>query len=447
VNTCTGYLCPGLTSYVAEDLGLGRDLRTLDIVGMGCGGALPNLEAAAGLLALNGQRPVLSIAVEMCSATLFMGTDPALIVSNSIFGDGAAAVVLQNGECDATGGLARVLDFASGVYPQYRDQLHYRQEGGRLRNVLSIKVPKIGAKTASEVLTRLLNRHHLTQDAIQWWAVHAGGTAVLDQVGRDLGLPETALRFSMEVFHNYGNMSSPSVLFALKHIIEQGRPKVATWAFCSRSAPGFRHLPRWWNSCESSHECSLPFPCCRRPRDRRRSGRTLPGQSPRAGRNDNPAAGKAAGRDGRPSMAIGIMPPSLRLFESIALAAPLVRAGCAVRSAVVHDQTSTLGCLDFTTLPAPFPFILSIPQGELMRLLRERLADYSSVRFMEGCEAIGLRQNTSSATVQVRDVRDGTCKEWTAAYVVACDGRNSTLRRVLGVPTTGKAVSGILRHG
>jgi alkylresorcinol/alkylpyrone synthase len=225
VNTCTGYLCPGLTSYVAEDLGLGRDLRTLDIVGMGCGGALPNLEAAAGLLALNGQRPVLSIAVEMCSATLFMGTDPALIVSNSIFGDGAAAAVLQNGECDATGGLARVLDFASGVYPQFRDQLHYRQEGGRLRNVLSMKVPKIGAKTTSEVLTRLLNRHDLSQDAIQWWAVHAGGTSVLDQVGRDLGLPETALRFSMEVFHNYGNMSSPSVLFALKQIIDHGRPK------------------------------------------------------------------------------------------------------------------------------------------------------------------------------------------------------------------------------
>jgi alkylresorcinol/alkylpyrone synthase len=225
VNTCTGYLCPGLTSYLAEDLGLGHDLRALDIVGMGCGGAVPNLQAAAGLLALNGQRPVLSIAVEMCSATLFMGADPTLIVSNSIFGDGAAAVVLQDPEQDATGGVARVLDFASGLYPQYRGQLHYRQEGGRLRNVLSIRVPKIGAKTALEVLTRLLQRHHLEQSAIKWWAVHAGGTAVLDQVGRDLGLPETALRFSLDVFHTYGNMSSPSVLFALKQVIEQGQPQ------------------------------------------------------------------------------------------------------------------------------------------------------------------------------------------------------------------------------
>lgn len=225
VNTCTGYLCPGLTSYLAEDLKLGSDLRTLDIAGMGCGGALPNLEASAGALALNGQRPVLSIAVEICSATLFMGTDPTLIVSNSIFGDGAAAVVLQSGKSDASGGLMRVLDFSSGVYPQYRDQLRYRQEGGRLRNTLSIKVPRIGAKTAREVLIRLLDRHHLTQDAIPWWAVHAGGTAVLDHVGHDLGLDETALRFSLDVFHNYGNMSSPSVLFTLKQIVEQGRPQ------------------------------------------------------------------------------------------------------------------------------------------------------------------------------------------------------------------------------
>lgn len=225
VNTCTGYLCPGLSSYLAEDLQLGHDLRALDIAGMGCGGAVPNLQAAAGLLALNGERPILSIAVEMCSATLFMGVDPTLVVSNSIFGDGAAAVVLQNGEDAASGGLVRILDIASGVYPQYRAYLHYRQEGGRMRNVLSPRVPKIGAKTIAEVLARLLARRHLTQNDIAWWAVHAGGTAVLDQVGRDLGLSEEALRFSLDVFHTYGNMSSPSVLFALRKIIDEGHPR------------------------------------------------------------------------------------------------------------------------------------------------------------------------------------------------------------------------------
>ncbi len=225
VNTCTGYLCPGLTSYIAEDLGLDGDLHTLDIAGMGCGGALPNWQATAGLLALGETRPILCLAVEICSATLFMGADPALIVSNSIFGDGAAAAILQAQESEDIKPLLRIVDFASGLYPQYRKQLHYRQEGGRLRNVLSAKVPVIGAKTAREVLDNLLARHNLNQKDIQWWAVHAGGTAVLDQVGRDLGLDKSDLRFSLEVFHTYGNMSSPSVLFALRQVLDQGHPR------------------------------------------------------------------------------------------------------------------------------------------------------------------------------------------------------------------------------
>ena len=43
ISTCTGYLCPGLTSYVSERLGLRPDVLTLDLVGQGCGAALPNL--------------------------------------------------------------------------------------------------------------------------------------------------------------------------------------------------------------------------------------------------------------------------------------------------------------------------------------------------------------------------------------------------------------------
>ena len=152
-------------------------------------------------------------------------TDPALIVSNSIFADGAAATVVDASGCEASGGLLRLLDFESGIYPNYRNQLHYRQEGGRLRNVLSVKVPHIGAKTAGEVLGRLLARNQLQQLDIQWWAVHAGGTAVLDQVGRGLGLSENDLQFSMAVFKRYGNMSSPTVMFALKELLERGTPK------------------------------------------------------------------------------------------------------------------------------------------------------------------------------------------------------------------------------
>lgn len=226
VNTCTGYSCPGLSSYLMEDLGLTSTVKTLDIAGMGCGGALPNIETASSLMAANGGRPWLSLAVEVCSATLFMGEDPALIVSNSIFGDGAAAVILQEeSSLSETAGLMRILGNTSVIHPEYREQLRYRQEEGRLRNVLTTRVPVIGARLAGEALAALLDQHRLTRKDIAWWAVHAGGTAVLDQVGRDLGLDACALQYSLKIFRTYGNMSSPSVLFALKEIIEQGHPE------------------------------------------------------------------------------------------------------------------------------------------------------------------------------------------------------------------------------
>ncbi len=225
VNTCTGYLCPGLSSYVAADLGLRTSISFQDLMGMGCGAAIPNLEAAAGMLARNGEGPVLSIAVEICTATIFPSHDPDLVVSNSIFSDGAAAAVLDRETHNRPGGLARMVDFATGIFPKYREDLRYRTEGGRLRNQLSKRVPVIGAHTATDVATRLLARHGLSRNDVAWWAVHPGGTVVLAQVAKKLELADEALRFSYNVFENYGNMSSPSVLFVLRKILDSKRPQ------------------------------------------------------------------------------------------------------------------------------------------------------------------------------------------------------------------------------
>jgi alkylresorcinol/alkylpyrone synthase len=225
VNTCTGYLCPGLSSYVAEDLGLATSIHFMDLMGMGCGAAIPNLEAAAGMLARSGEGPVLSLAVEICSATLFPSHEPELVVSNSIFSDGAAAAVLDRVPDNHPDGLARLVDFSTGLFPKYREDLRYRTEGGRLRNHLSKRVPVIGAHTATDVASRLLDKHGLSRDDIAWWAVHPGGTVVLAQVAKELKLPDEALRFSYSVFENYGNISSPSVLFVLREILDHGRPQ------------------------------------------------------------------------------------------------------------------------------------------------------------------------------------------------------------------------------
>jgi len=225
VNTCTGYLCPGLTSYIAEDLGLPETTRPFDLMGMGCGGALPNLECATGMLARGAGTSVLCLSIEVCSATMVMGSDPGLIVSNCIFGDGASAAIVSNGGASANGGALTLLDFESALAPRFREQLRYVTQGGRLRNQLTPRVPRIGSRVIAGVADRLLARRGLRREDVACWVVHAGGTRVLDHVARELGIGTEALKYSYEVLAEYGNMSSPTVLFVLKRIMEKATPK------------------------------------------------------------------------------------------------------------------------------------------------------------------------------------------------------------------------------
>jgi|GEM_PF-182069 len=238
VNTCTGYLCPGLSSYLSEDLGLRTSIRVMDLMGMGCGAAIPNLECSAGMLTRNHAGPVLSIAVEICSATLFMDDDPGLTVSNCIFGDGASAAIVDAPGADRAG-LLTILDFESGLFPENREHLRYRSQDGRLRNVLGRRVPVIGARATAEVARRLLERHGLSTKEIRWWAVHTGGTSVLDQLRERLELDRDDLRFSYEVFGEYGNMSSPSVMFVLRKILDEGCPRAGELGLMLSFGAGF----------------------------------------------------------------------------------------------------------------------------------------------------------------------------------------------------------------
>jgi predicted naringenin-chalcone synthase len=189
-NTCTGYLCPGLTSYVAEALSLRKNVKPFDLQGMGCGGAIPALETAYDLLHTYPDANVLTLSVEICTATIVFSEDPAILVSNCIFGDGAAATVLTNHP--GTSGL-RLKHFAAGLFPEYRQHLHYRTEDSRLRNVLSQRVPTLGAKCSKQVVEDLLAQSGIGFDDIDRWVVHTGGEKVLDAFQRAVDLPDEAL--------------------------------------------------------------------------------------------------------------------------------------------------------------------------------------------------------------------------------------------------------------
>ncbi|WP_309400307.1 type III polyketide synthase [Cerasicoccus maritimus] len=204
VCTCTGYLCPGVSSYVAEQLGLRGDCYLQDLVGLGCGAAIPTLRNAAGFLAANPKAKIGVIAVEICSAAFFVNDDPGVLVSLCLFGDGASASIWTG---NPPGENAwRMTDFDTIHQPENRELLRFVNHEGFLRNQLDLTVPQ----RAGEAVRTLYERQQPTGKVV----AHAGGRDVIEAL-REV-LPGQKLAESESVLRQYGNVSSPSVLMALE---------------------------------------------------------------------------------------------------------------------------------------------------------------------------------------------------------------------------------------
>jgi predicted naringenin-chalcone synthase len=215
VSTCTGYVCPGLSGYAAERLGLRSDVQAYDLVGQGCAAALPNMTLGRALLASGMCTHVLSICVEVSSAAMYLDSDPGVIISACLFGDGAGAAVLSH---DPAPGGRRIqwMDGTSVLDPTQRDALKFETRQGMLRNVLTRAVPQLAADHALQVLHTVLQRSNLNHADISAWIFHAGGRDVLQAVERCIGLEPDDLRYSANVLRDYGNLSSAFVYFVLQ---------------------------------------------------------------------------------------------------------------------------------------------------------------------------------------------------------------------------------------
>jgi alkylresorcinol/alkylpyrone synthase len=227
ISTCTGYLCPGLTSYVSERLGLRPEALALDLVGQGCAAALPNLRVADALLASGRCRRVLSICVEVCSAAFFLDNDPGVLISACLFGDSAAAAVLSQ----VPNGKRRIAWKACGsmLEPAHRDRLRFDHRNGMLRNILRPEVPALAAQHAQQVLEDVLAGAKVQRSEVAGWVLHPGGRNVLLAMRERLGLSAHDLRWSEAVLRRYGNLSSASVFFVLQAALADSAPGGYWW--------------------------------------------------------------------------------------------------------------------------------------------------------------------------------------------------------------------------
>ena len=204
VCTCTGYLCPGLSSYVSEILGLRPDAFLQDLLGLGCGAALPLLETARGILAANPHATIATVAVEISSAAFFLNDEPGVLISLCLFGDGAAAAIWRGQD---RGGQFRFQNFRTLHRPEHREKIRFVNSGGRLKNQLHREVPSLAAETVAE----LFKMRSAEPDRL---IAHTGGRDVVEAL--EQALPGHALVETRGVLRKYGNISSPSVLAALE---------------------------------------------------------------------------------------------------------------------------------------------------------------------------------------------------------------------------------------
>jgi alkylresorcinol/alkylpyrone synthase len=230
VSTCTGSVCPGLSGYVVERLGLRRDVQAFDLVGQGCAAALPNLMLGNALLGGGACEHVLSICVEVSSAAMYLDNDPGVLISACLFGDGAGAAVLSR-KSQGSGRRIEWKDSTSLVEPEHRSALMFEHRDGMLRNVLTRAVPGLAANCAQRVLGTVLDRAGLNPGDVGTWLFHAGGRDVLQALEKRLGLNAGDLRYSAAMLREYGNLSSAFVYFVLEA------------ALADDAAPGW-----WWLS-------------------------------------------------------------------------------------------------------------------------------------------------------------------------------------------------------
>src|ERR1035437_2196435 len=216
VTTCTGLYAPGLDFEAITYLGLNPSVERTMIGFMGCYAAINALKSAHHIVRSDPSAKVLILNLEVCSLHLQETQDLEQILSFLLFADGCAACLVSADEV----GLGMDSFLALNI-PKTSHLITWRIRGGGFEMQLSGQVPGELCRAMKEigsVVTR--GKDPL---AVDLWAVHLGGRTILDAVEKGLGLRADALTHSRDVLANFGNMSSATVMFVLKQVMQHAQ--------------------------------------------------------------------------------------------------------------------------------------------------------------------------------------------------------------------------------
>jgi predicted naringenin-chalcone synthase len=214
--SCTGFSAPGYDLAILQELGLSPSTGRTHIGFMGCHGSLNALRVGRAFCAAS-EAPVLICAAEICSLHFQYGWDANHILANSLFSDGAAALVLSNGPSSKHWQL---VDSRSWVVPDSAEVMTWTIGDNGFLMTLSSRIVDLLHLYLNLHIIEWLKTHDLTLDQINSWVIHPGGPRILDAVQDTLMISDEAMSASRAVFAECGNMSSPTVLFILDRILK-----------------------------------------------------------------------------------------------------------------------------------------------------------------------------------------------------------------------------------
>lgn len=218
--SCTGFANPGPDYHIIRELGLREDVQRYTLGFMGCYAAFPALRMAAQFCTADASSRVLVICLELCSLHMQINDLPDSILANSVFADGAAAALVSAHAPEPGRPALQLSAFESALLASSEQEMAWDIGNEGFNIVLSSYVPDIIGANVHDLLQGMLGRRSLTLADVNEWAVHPGGRAILDKVQASLALQPQALDASRAVLRDYGNMSSATILFVLKHLLE-----------------------------------------------------------------------------------------------------------------------------------------------------------------------------------------------------------------------------------
>jgi predicted naringenin-chalcone synthase len=219
--SCTGMSAPGLDLQVMELLDLPKNIYRTSVNFMGCYAAIHALKMADAICNNASTAKVLIVCTELC--TLHFQRDATIdnIASSLLFGDGSAAVLVTADDHKIRG--LHLNSFYSEVIPKGKKDMAWELSSSGFLMTLSGYVPELIEEDFEPLVRRSLENTTTTLDKITHWCVHPGGKKILEAIHKSLQFKNGELKSSYEVLRRYGNMSSPTILFVLKEMMDDFR--------------------------------------------------------------------------------------------------------------------------------------------------------------------------------------------------------------------------------